>query len=367
MPVVPVEFLTDEQVARFGRFSEVPSQAELERFFFLDDADRVLVGRHRGERNRLGFSLQLATVRYLGTFLADPLDVPTAVVDFLAPQLEITDPSCVKSYAQRQATQWEHAAEIRRECGYRDFGDASATSVLARLVAGHRDRATEQMHASLHQAAIDVDPELPGRLASLLAVPEHSRLSELERLRRGPTRVSGRSMTEALHRASELFGLGTSTVDVSAVPANRVEALARDGLSAKAQAIERRELQRRTATLVAAVRSLSASAEDDALDVFGVLMATKLIKAAERTSRETKLASLPKLSKASSTLASAVGVLLSAMREAGESATDDGPGAVVDMAAVWAAIEEVVPRRRLAAAVATVEELAPADEDDDAA
>ncbi|WP_460959963.1 DUF4158 domain-containing protein [Parasphingorhabdus pacifica] len=38
----------------------------MERFFCFDDADRVPVGRHRGERNRLGFSLQLATVRYLG-------------------------------------------------------------------------------------------------------------------------------------------------------------------------------------------------------------------------------------------------------------------------------------------------------------
>jgi len=61
---VPVEFLTDEQVARFGCFGEAPSRAELERFFFLDDADRVLIGRHRGEHNRLGFALQLATVRY---------------------------------------------------------------------------------------------------------------------------------------------------------------------------------------------------------------------------------------------------------------------------------------------------------------
>ncbi len=64
-------------------------------------------------------------MRYLGTFLADPLDVPTVVVDFLAEQLEIADPSCVKSYAERQATQWEHTAEIRREFGYRDFADAA--------------------------------------------------------------------------------------------------------------------------------------------------------------------------------------------------------------------------------------------------
>ncbi|GAA4881652.1 hypothetical protein GCM10023222_44150 [Saccharopolyspora cebuensis] len=31
MPGVPVEFVTDEQVARFGCFDEAPPQAELER------------------------------------------------------------------------------------------------------------------------------------------------------------------------------------------------------------------------------------------------------------------------------------------------------------------------------------------------
>jgi len=43
---VPAEFLTDEQAAVYGRFPDVvPSQAELERFCFLDDADLRLVGR----------------------------------------------------------------------------------------------------------------------------------------------------------------------------------------------------------------------------------------------------------------------------------------------------------------------------------
>ena len=51
-----------------------PSQLELERFCFLDDMDQELVERHRGDQNRLGFSLQLVTVRALGTFLNDPLD-----------------------------------------------------------------------------------------------------------------------------------------------------------------------------------------------------------------------------------------------------------------------------------------------------
>jgi hypothetical protein len=33
---VPVEFLSEEQVARFGRFAGDPSPVELERFFRLD-------------------------------------------------------------------------------------------------------------------------------------------------------------------------------------------------------------------------------------------------------------------------------------------------------------------------------------------
>jgi len=33
---------------------------------------------------RLGFALELGHVRYVGTFLRDPLEVPTPVVDFLA-------------------------------------------------------------------------------------------------------------------------------------------------------------------------------------------------------------------------------------------------------------------------------------------
>jgi TnpA family transposase len=100
-----VDFLSDQEAAAFGRYGGVPSGVELERFFFLDDEDRALVARHRGDHNRLGFGVQLTTVRYLGRFLADPLEgVPVEVVDYLAEQLEVADPSCLKRYAQRAET-----------------------------------------------------------------------------------------------------------------------------------------------------------------------------------------------------------------------------------------------------------------------
>ncbi len=66
---MPVEFLTDDDAAAYARFVAAPSQADLERVFFLDDEDRKLVDLRRGEHMKAGFALQLVTVRRLGTFL----------------------------------------------------------------------------------------------------------------------------------------------------------------------------------------------------------------------------------------------------------------------------------------------------------
>jgi uncharacterized protein DUF4158 len=94
---MPVEFLTDEQAASYGKFNEEPTRPELERFFYLDDEDRKLIATRRGDHNRLGFALQMCTVRYIGRFLPDdPLDVPWVVIEHIAEQLGIEDVSSIK-------------------------------------------------------------------------------------------------------------------------------------------------------------------------------------------------------------------------------------------------------------------------------
>ena len=128
-----MEFLSDAQASAFGRFTGEPSRADLERFFYLDDADRELISERRGDHNRLGFAVQLGTVRFLGGLLVDPLDVPWLVVDYLAAQLGVSDPSVVKAYSQRATTAREHAREIRQVYGYRDLAE-STTEVLRRFV-----------------------------------------------------------------------------------------------------------------------------------------------------------------------------------------------------------------------------------------
>ena len=116
-------FLSDEQAAGFGRFPDEVSREDMERSCWLDDADLSVAGRRRGMHNRLGFAVQLATVRVVGRFLTDPLVVPWPVVESLAGQLGIADASAFKLYAQRGQTGYEHAAEISAIYGYVDLAD----------------------------------------------------------------------------------------------------------------------------------------------------------------------------------------------------------------------------------------------------
>lgn len=388
-----MDFLTEAQVARYGRFDGVPSRADLDRFFVLDDADMELVVKRRGEHNRLGFSLVATTLRYVGLFLEDPLAVPWPVVRHLAEQLGIDDPSCVKRYTERQMTAYEHAWEIRDAYGYRRFEDERAAaefdaflrgrawthtegpgalfdqavgwlrrhrvllpgiSVLTRQVTTVREAAAARAHTVLAEAAAAVDLMLPGRLRAALAVLPGMRFSELESWRRAPSRVSGPGMVAALDRASDLAGPRVREIDTAAVPANRLAALARYGLASKAPTLAALAEPRRTATLVATTRQLDAAAVDDALDLFDLLIVTRLVNPTRTASNVERLASLPRLERASRLLAGAHRELSATLAGAGS--------AQVDVSAVWEAVERIAPREQLAGAMSTVEELVPDDE-----
>jgi TnpA family transposase len=124
----------------------------------------------------------------------------------------------------------------------------------------------------------------------------------------------------------------------------------------KAQTIERAPEPRKTALLTAVVRNLEAQAVDDALDLFALLMANRLINPARRASDKERLAVLPQLEKAARILAKASKILTEELDLVAEHGTD------LDVAAVWAAVEETVPRAAVSGAVAMVEALVPEDD-----
>ncbi|SDN73945.1 Transposase and inactivated derivatives, TnpA family [Streptomyces wuyuanensis] len=391
---MPVEFLTDEQAAAYAAFRGAPSRMELERFFFLDDADRELIEGKRRAHNRLGFAVQLTTARYLGVFLEDPTDVPVEVVDYLAEQLDIADASVLKAYGERENTRLEHVRELRRVLEYREFAEAEAelrawvdarawttgegpkalfdasagwlrerrvllpgVTTLARLVASVREAANQRLWDTLYGL---LNTGQRAVLDSLLTVPPGARVSELDRLRRGPVRVSGPQMKWSLQRAEEIADLGMGVLDVSAVPPRRLAELSRYGVDGKASLLRRHGDSRRLATLLATAVYLTTRAVDDALDLLEVLIATKLLAKAERETVKEKIKTLPRVERASAKLATAFQVVFDTTAEQVDTDTGEVSGPKVEsFEAMWEQIEAVVPRAELAAAIAALFELTP--------
>jgi Domain of unknown function (DUF4158) len=312
---MPVEFLSEDQAARYGHYTGDPTPAQLARYFYLNDADLALINRHRGRHNQLGFALQLGTVRFLGTFLTEPTDVPAVVVQHLAQQLVIADISVLARYREREATPYAHAREIQQLYGYRNFTDPPeyfrlirwlytrawlsderpsvlfdlttarlierklllpGVSVLARLIARVRDRVATRLWRVIGRC---LAPDRQAALATLLTIPENARMTVLEQLRRGAVGTSSVSMVRALKRVETIRTLGMRAVDVSTIPPARLDALARYAVLSSASTITRMPPDRRLATLFAFARVMESMAHDDACDMLDALISHIIRKA----------------------------------------------------------------------------------------
>lgn len=379
---MPVGFLTDEQRRRYGRFHRAPTPEELTRYFHLDDTDRSLIARHRGDHNRLGFAVQLCTARFLGTFLDDLSEVPPGVVSLLAQQLGIERSDCFTEYcAGRQ--RWDHTGEIRRRGGYTEFSDPGqqfrlnrwlyalcwtgtdrpgvlfdratawlithkvllpGVTVLERHVARLRSRVQERIWDSLVQG---VPPEVKAKLETLLKVPDGGHQSLLDRLRKGPFRRSAPELVRALRRIDEVRALEVHVTGSGRVPPGRIQALARFATTAKASALERLPAERRLATLVAFVLTLEAAAIDDALDLLDILI-TEIFTGATTAGEQARLRTIKELDAAAAQLGLVCRLVLDAN---------------IPDAELRAAIRGVIKSEELSAALTQVETLVRPPED----
>jgi TnpA family transposase len=333
---MPISFLTPAQRENYGRYAASPTPDQLSSFFHLSDDDLAEVRTCRGEHNRLGFALQLSTVRFLGTFLDDPVSVPSEVVDTLAHQLGISKLDTLPTYGAGKQ-RWDHAARIQISFGYSDiteprvgfrltrwlyvlcwtgterpsvlFDRAVAwllthkillpgCSTLERFVLRVRSRVENRVW---HLLGRGIRPQQRKRLESLLMVPEGRRGSLLDQIRSGPTRASGPAMSAAIDRLRTVRGLGIVLPALQHIPESRLASLASFANRAKVSLITRMPPARRLATLAAFVYSLEATAQDDVLEVLEGLLGD-LFGDAANADKKARLRSLKDLDEATATL-----------------------------------------------------------------
>ena len=110
-------FLTAAERKRWQRFPETIPHDDLAVYFLLSADDQREVNRQREPFNRLGYALQLCTLRYLGFVPTDFTATPEVVVTFVAAQLGMT-PQVLALYDNRE-TQSDHRRHVRTYLGFR--------------------------------------------------------------------------------------------------------------------------------------------------------------------------------------------------------------------------------------------------------
>ncbi|MGH9761939.1 MAG: Tn3 family transposase, partial [Blastocatellia bacterium] len=277
------------------------TDADVVTFFTLTSTERALVTKLHNDANRMGFALQLCSLRYLG-FVPDELhNAPPVVIEFLAPQLSVS-PKSIEAYGERPQTRTDHLQEIEAYLGYRKM-DASVKDDLDRWLV---DRALEHDRPSLllglvcerlqafkiirprvtvlerivikaRQQARAITWELVSHLVTddtkaildgLLKTDESTRRSELVWLRTSAVSSSAAAILQVIDKLGHLRRAGVDQWNLSSLNPNRIKRLAQIGRTATSQTLERLLPERRYPVLFALLHQTLTETIDEAIDLY---------------------------------------------------------------------------------------------------
>ena len=337
-------FLSDTHLERYGRYSGDPTVDQLTDAFRLDPAELTHISTLRHDHTRLGYAVQLCTLRHLGTFLNDPTAVPTVVVQTLCNQLGLRDPGVLGRYIERLSTPYEHQQHIRKALGYVPFEGEAVTelldwlrssaqleevrpielfdrctrrltqrhvllpgaTVLAKLIVTVREEAAGQLYRDLETL---LTPIYKDTLEMLVVKTDGETRTPLEQLKDPPDRISVPALLTALERLEQIRAVGVGNISISSFAESRLDALVRYAEGANAQTLSRLSSARRYATLLIYIQHLEKSATDDVLLMFEGLMASQG-NLSERKRRQERLRSLKDLDEAALALREVARVVL---------------------------------------------------------
>jgi TnpA family transposase len=300
---MPVRFISPSHYQAYGQYNGSPSDAQLSRYFYLNDFDHIQIKKRRRRINRIGFTLQLVTVRYLGTHLQDLTTIPDEVRMYVANQLNFSLSNEELTIYNHSETVWDHQILINLIYGYRSFHDTGASyqflrwlytrtwvgserpsvlfdlstawliehkvllpgvTVLERLVSQVRERAE---HRSWKLINRQLNSQQKQQIPQLLSSIDEEVPIPFDELRQMPTHNSSPQIRSMLDRLEDLRSYQLHTTDVSALSSNRLKTLADYALTVSNTALKRLPQHRQQAILVAGMVTLAIRIQDLILDM----------------------------------------------------------------------------------------------------
>lgn len=108
---------SNDRLEELERLPDGIDDDTLRKYFTLTRADLEQVDQCRGPANKLGFAVQLCTLRWRGYFLPDTREVASSVTEMIGSQLGLL-PISLDAYPQNEKTRFEHLDRIRQHLGF---------------------------------------------------------------------------------------------------------------------------------------------------------------------------------------------------------------------------------------------------------
>ncbi|MGX6608240.1 Tn3 family transposase [Micromonosporaceae bacterium Da 78-11] len=371
------DVFSDEELQRLREFPEI-NRAELIRYFTLAAPDEMFVRKFRGSNNVLGAAVQLSTLPWLGFVPDEVVSAPGAAVARLADRLGLAA-GVLDGYGVREQTRTDHLREIARYAGWRPADEAEwkqlqeflfsramehdSPRLLFRLaceylasvrvirpgvvnvlerVAAARDRALFETWTRVEHLL--QSEQRRAELDGLLVVDPYLGRTPLAWLGTGPTQASPAAVKGELAKLAYLRRLDADTLDLSALPAERRRFLAGVGRRLTAQALQRREPQRRYPILLTLITQSAVDVLDEVLLLFD-----QAVSARETVARAKMNEALAERAKGGENRQQLLDEILTIVLDPG--VADDAVGSLLRervgldrMRAAWAARRQRLPR-----------------------
>jgi len=309
---MPELFLTAAEIKRLGSLPREVSHEDTVTFFTLSTADMDRIPVQSAPHNRLGFAIQLCSLRYVGFCPEDFSTVPRPTAAYVARQIGV-DPEKLSSYGMRAQTRTDHLLNIMEYLGlrkatptdlnelhswlldralehdrptvllqmlcekiYRDKILRPGVTILERLVTSARNEAHQVTFRFMEHL---LTPERRVLLDSIIVHDERRFRTLLTWLRQSAASNSPRSILATLDKLARLKEWAVDTWTLEDINPNRLKYLAQIGRRSSNQALQRMGEERRYPILLAFLHQSVVDITDEAIDMFDRCLADAYARA----------------------------------------------------------------------------------------